>query len=276
MDDMSPIPWPENARCAVMLTFDFDAETLWLSRNPDNARRPGVLSQGQYGARTGVPKILELLKEEELKATFFVPGWTAEKYTDRMEAIVAGGHEIGHHGYLHEWIDPDYPDKEREALEKGLDALKRTVGVRPSGYRSPAGETSTNMISMLQEYDFRYDSSLMDQITPYRHVLEGGKRGPVELPWHWSTDDAPYALFAIASPRPIFTNEHILDIWKAEFREIYRWGGMFNLLMHPQIIGRPARVAMLREFIGWIRTFPGVWFATCDQVACAWEAREQE
>lgn len=276
MDDMSPIPWPENARCAVMLTFDFDAETLWLSRNPDNARRPGVLSQGQYGARTGVPKILELLKEEELKATFFVPGWTAEKYTDRMEAIVAGGHEIGHHGYLHEWIDPDYPDKEREALEKGLDALKRTVGVRPSGYRSPAGETSTNMISMLQEYDFRYDSSLMDQITPYRHVLEGGKPGPVELPWHWSTDDAPYALFAIASPRPIFTNEHILDIWKAEFREIYRWGGMFNLLMHPQIIGRPARVAMLREFIGWIRTFPGVWFATCDEVARAWEAREQE
>lgn len=276
MDDMNPIPWPENARCAVMLTFDFDAETLWLSRNADNARRPGVLSQGQYGARTGVPKILELLREEELRGTFFVPGWTAEKYTDRMEAIVAGGHEIGHHGYLHEWIDPDYPDKEREALEKGLDALKRTVGVRPSGYRSPAGETSVNMINMLQEYEFRYDSSLMDQITPYRHVLEGGKPGPVELPWHWSTDDAPYALFAISSPRPIFTNEHILSVWKAEFREIYRWGGMFNLLMHPQIIGRPARVAMLREFIGWIRTFPGVWFATCDEVARAWETREQD
>lgn len=276
MDDMNPIPWPENARCAVMLTFDFDAETLWLSRNPDNARRPGVLSQGQYGARTGVPKILELLKEEELKATFFVPGWTAEKYTDRMEAIVAGGHEIGHHGYLHEWIDPDFPEKEREALEKGLEALKKTVGVRPSGYRSPAGETSTNMINMLQEYEFRYDSSLMDQITPYRHVLEGGKPGPVELPWHWSTDDAPYALFAISSPRPIFTNEHILSIWKAEFREIYRWGGMFNLLMHPQIIGRPSRVAMLREFIGWMRTFPGVWFATGDEVARAWEAREQD
>ena len=275
MDDMSPIPWPDRARCAVMLTFDFDAETLWLSRNADNARRPGVLSQGQYGARTGVPKILELLREEELKATFFVPGWTAEKYTDRLEAILAGGHEIGHHGYLHEWIDPDYPDKEREALEKGLDALKRTVGVRPSGYRSPAGETSNNMIKLLQEYNFRYDSSLMDQVSPYRHILEGNKPGPVELPWHWSTDDAPYALFAIASPRPIFTNEHILSIWKAEFREIYRWGGMFNLLMHPQIIGRPGRVAMLREFIGWIRTFPGVWFATCDEVASAWEALDQ-
>jgi peptidoglycan/xylan/chitin deacetylase (PgdA/CDA1 family) len=90
-----------------MLTFDFDAETLWISRDPENARRPGVLSQGAYGGKVGIPKILELLREEELRGTFFVPGWTAEKYLDRMEAIVKGGHEVGHHGYLHEWIDPD-------------------------------------------------------------------------------------------------------------------------------------------------------------------------
>ncbi len=203
MDDMSPIEWPNGARCAVMLTFDFDAETLWLSRNPDNARRPGVLSQGIYGAKTGVPKILELMREESLKGTFFVPGWTAEKYRDRMDAIAAAGHEIGHHGYLHEWIDPDFPDKEREALEKGLEALRTTVGVKPKGYRSPAGETSQNMIGLLHEYGFEYDSSLMDQVSPYRHVLEDGTPGPVELPWHWSMDDAPFALFAIQSPRPI-------------------------------------------------------------------------
>jgi len=274
MDDMNPIPWPNGARCAVMLTFDFDAETLWLSRDPDNARRPGVLSQGIYGAKTGVPKILELLKEEELKGTFFVPGWTAEKYVDRVEAIVAGGHEVGHHGYLHEWIDPDYPDKEREALEKGLEALKKTVGIKPAGYRSPAGETSANMIGMLQEKGFLYDSSLMDQVSPYRHVLEGGKRGPIELPWHWSMDDAPYALFAIKSPRPIMPNYHILDIWKQEFTEIYRWGGLVNIVTHPQITGRPSRLAMLREFIAYVRRQPDVWFATGREVAEAWAAKE--
>jgi peptidoglycan/xylan/chitin deacetylase (PgdA/CDA1 family) len=274
MNDMTPFPWPNGARCAVMLTFDFDAETLWLSRDPDNARRPGVLSQGIYGGKTGVPKILELLREEQLKATFFVPGWTAEKYTDRMEAIVAGGHEVGHHGYLHEWIDPDFPEKEREALEKGLEALKKTVGVRPLGYRSPAGETSANMISMLQEYGFLYDSSLMDQVSPYRHVLEGGKRGPVELPWHWSLDDAPYTLFAIKTPRAIMTNEHILSIWKQEFTEIYRWGGLVNIVTHPQIIGRPSRLAMLREFIAFARRSPDVWFATGQEVAEAWAAKE--
>ncbi len=267
--------WPNGAHCAVMLTFDFDAETLWLSRDPGNARRPGVLSQGVYGGKVAVPKILELLAEEDLKGTFFVPGWTAEKYLDRMEAIVKGGHEIGHHGYLHEWIHPDYPDKEREALEKGLESLKKTVGVRPLGYRSPAGETSENMISMLQEYGFLYDSSLMDDVFPYRHVLPDGKTGPIELPWHWSVDDAPYALFSIANPRPMMTNEHILSIWKAEFREIYKWGGLMNVLTHPQIIGRPARLAMLREFIAFMRGFPGVWFATGEEVARAWAQSEK-
>lgn len=270
----NPPAWPNGAKCAVMLTFDFDAETLWISRDPVNVRRPGVLSQGAYGGKVGVPKILELLREEGLKGTFFVPGWTAEKYLDRMEAIVKDGHEVGHHGYLHEWIDPDYPDKEREALEKGLESLKTTVGIRPTGYRSPAGETSTNMIALLSEYGFLYDSSLMDDINPYRHVLEDGTRGPIELPWHWSIDDAPYALFSIKNPRPIMTNEHILSIWKQEFMEIYRWGGLVNVLTHPQIIGRPSRLAMLREFIAFMNRYPGVWFATGKEVAQAWAETE--
>lgn len=271
---MSPFPWPDGARCAVMLTFDFDAETLWLSRDPENARRPGVLSQGIYGAKTGVPKILELLREEDIKATFFTPGWTAEKYADRMEMIVAGGHEIGHHGYLHEWIDPDYPDKEFEALEKGLDALKRIVGVKPKGYRSPGGESSDNMIRLLQQHGFVYDSSLMDQIMPYRHELADGKPGPLELPWHWSLDDAPYALFSMKSPRAIMTNSHILEIWTEEFAEIYRWGGLVNIVMHPQVTGRPSRMAMLRAFIAHMRRSPDVWFATGSEVAEAWAAQE--
>jgi len=264
------VNWPNGARCAVMLTFDFDAETLWLSRDPANAKRPGTLSQGAYGGKVGVAKVVELLAEEGLKGTFFVPGWTAERYPHRMEEILGGGHEVGHHGYLHEWIDPDYPDKEREALEKGLEALQRIAGVKPAGYRSPAGETSENMISLLQEYGFLYDSSLMDGINPYRHRLADGRAGPIELPWHWSLDDAPYALFAIKSPRPIFTNEHILSVWTTEFEEIYRWGGLVNIVTHPQIIGRPSRLRLLRDFIAHCRRFPGVWFATGREVSEAW------
>jgi peptidoglycan/xylan/chitin deacetylase (PgdA/CDA1 family) len=250
-----------------MFTFDFDAETLWISRDPSNWKRPGTLSQGVYGGKVGVPKILDLLRDYGLKATFFVPGWTAEKYQDRVEAMLRDNHEIGHHGYLHEWIDPDFPEQEREALEKGLDALRRTVGVRPSGYRSPAGETSVNLYSLLSEYKFAYDSSLQDDIRPYRLQLAGGGRGPIELPWHWSLDDAPYMLFSIKNPRPIMTNSHVLEIWKTEFQEIYRDGGLFNLVCHPQVIGRPSRIALLREFIEFTMTFPKVWYATGSEVS---------
>ena len=136
------VNWPNGAKVAVMLTFDFDAETLWLSRDPENARRPGILSQGIYGAKVGVPMILQTLREAGVKATFFVVGWTAETHQDRAEMILREGHEIAHHSYSHSWIDPAYPDKEVEEMEKGLDALKRCLGVVPKGYRSPAGETS--------------------------------------------------------------------------------------------------------------------------------------
>ncbi|MDN2567759.1 polysaccharide deacetylase [Aquibium sp. A9E412] len=266
------VQWPDGARCAVTLTFDFDAETNWLARDPANARRPGTLSQGTYGARVGVPRILDLLRHEGLPATFFVPGWVAEERTERVEAILAAGHEIGHHGYLHRWVDPDRPDEEVEEMERGLAALKSRLGVKPSGYRSPAGEVSPNLIRLLVENGFLYDSSLMDSIEPYHHVMPDGAQGPVELPWHWSLDDAPYLFFSLKTPKPILTNEHILSIWQAEFRAIHEQGALFNLVMHPQGIGRPSRLAMLRDFIAFTRTFEGVWYASAQQVAAHWRA----
>ncbi|AKQ57704.1 polysaccharide deacetylase family protein [Bordetella hinzii] len=267
MHDMS-VKWPNGARCAVMLSFDFDAETLWTSRDPANASRPGILSQGKYGAKVGVPKILDTLEDAGVKGTFFVPGWTADNHTQRVEMILKAGHEVGHHSYSHRWTSDD-PAADVEEMEKGLEALKR-LGVVPKGYRSPAGEVSPGLFRLLQKHGFLYNSSLMDDINPYRHTLEDGSKGPIELPWHWSLDDAPYALFSVKNPRPIFTNEHILSVFKEEFREIYRWGGLYDAVFHPQVIGRPSRIALLRELIAFIKTFPGVWFATGAEIAQAW------
>jgi peptidoglycan-N-acetylglucosamine deacetylase len=267
------IAWPGGAKCAVMITFDFDAETLWTGRDARNANRPGVLSQGRYGATVGVPKILEMLSETETPATFFVPGWTVENHTDKVDMILKGGHEVGHHSYSHKWVSDD-PAAEAEEFERGMDSLKRVVGVTPKGFRSPAGEVSSGLLATLSRHGLLYDTSLMDDINPYRHVLEDGSPGPIELPWHWSLDDAPFALFSIASPRPIFTNSHITEIWKAEFQEIYRWGGLYDLVLHPQVSGRPSRIALLRELIAWIRTFPNVWFATGAEIAEAWARTE--
>ena len=264
--------WPEGKTCAVMLTFDFDAETLWLSRDPANARKPGVLSKGIYGAQRGVPEILKILKEYDLPATFFTPGWTAEKYPDRVRMILDHGHEIGHHGYLHEWIDPDKPEVERETFIRALDALDKVAGIRPTGYRSPAGETTPTLMGLLHEHGILYDSSLMQDVVPYRHVLPDGTPGPVELPWHWGADDAPYMMNAIQAWRPQFPNSAIFENWRDEFDTIYQWGGLFNLVMHPQFTGRPMRIPLLRRMIEHIRQKPGVWFATGHQVATHWAA----
>ena len=274
---MNTVKWPNGAKCAVSLSFDFDSETNWISRDPANINRPGTLSYGTYGAKVGVPKILELLREEELPATFFVPGWVAENRTQRVEMILKDGHEIAHHGYLHKWPNPDKPDEVLEEMDRGLEALEKCVGVRPVGYRSPAGETTMDLLRLLTDRGFLYDSSLLDDVVPYQHVLDDGRPGPVELPWHWSTDDAPYLFFTISVPRPMATNEHILSIWKKEFEALHSWGAYLDLVMHPQGIGRPSRLTLLREFIAYMREFDGVWFASCEEIAQAYlDQREGE
>ncbi|UCI31970.1 polysaccharide deacetylase family protein [Mesorhizobium sp. B4-1-4] len=262
--------WPNGAKVAVTLTFDFDAETLWLARDPANVDRPGTLSQGTYGAKVGVPKVLEVLADEGLPATFFVPGWVVDNRTRVVETIVKAGHEIANHGYLHKAVDPKDPEMELEELQKGIDAIKRVTGVSPVGYRAPSGETSPNMIRLLTERGFIYDSSMLDDIEPYRHFLEDGSPAIVELPWHWSMDDAQYLLTSGKAHRPILTNDHILSIWKAEFDEAYLSGGYFDLVMHPQVIGRPSRIRMLRDFISYIRRHNSIWFAQSRDVATTW------
>jgi peptidoglycan/xylan/chitin deacetylase (PgdA/CDA1 family) len=271
----TPVIWPNDAQCTVLLTFDFDAETLWIGRDPSNASRPGTLSQGLYGAKVGVPSVLQVLRDEgNLPATFFVPGWTAERHAGRAEAILKDGHEIGHHSYSHRWVDPTDPAGELEEMEKGLEALQRVLGIRPKGYRSPAGETSPNLFHLLVERGFTYDSSLLDAINPYFHEVNGNARALIELPWAWSLDDAPYALFSVKSPRAIMTNDHIFSIWSDEFRAIHRAGGLFNLVMHPQVIGRPSRLDLLQRMIRFIQGFPGVWFCTCADAAAAFAAQQ--
>jgi peptidoglycan/xylan/chitin deacetylase (PgdA/CDA1 family) len=270
------VRWPGGARIAVMWTFDFDAESIWLARDATNAGRLGVLSQGLYAVKRGVPQILELLREERMPATFFIPGWVVEHHTDRVKEVIDGGYEIGHHGYSHGWADPDDPEAECKDFDRAGEVLDRLVGVRPVGYRPPAAEITENTIRMLAERGYLYNSNMQDDVFPYRHLLPDGSPGPIELPTHWSLGDANYALTSIRHPRSIMTPEHMFAIWKAEFDELYRWGGLFNLVMHPQVIGRPSRVALLRQFMAYTRKFPDVWYATGAEVARAWAEQEKD
>lgn len=259
--------WPNGARCACIVSFDFDAESGSLGRDPGNARRLVTLSYGRYGAKVGVPKVLELLDQVGLKSTFFVPGWTAENHRGPSEAILKAGHEIAHHGYLHKKPDPDKIPEVVEEFEKGLESLKRTLGVRPLGYRAPSGEIVPELMELIQKNGLLYVSSFKDDIVPYRHVLEGGRPGPIELPTNYSLDDWHYGRTDLTSPRPLFTREHVLSIWQDEFEMTYEWGGIFILILHPQVSGRPVRLKTLREFIAFTRRFPRVWYPTCADAA---------
>ncbi|WP_408010189.1 polysaccharide deacetylase family protein [Pseudalkalibacillus sp. A8] len=260
--------WKNDVKTTVMLTFDFDAETLWISRNKDNYKKPGTLSQGVFGAKVGIPSILELLRKHDIKSTFFIPGLVAEKYPDRVEQILADGHEIGHHGYLHEWVDPDDPEKEREIFIKGLASLENITGQKPVGFRSPAWETSDHMFDLLIEHDFLYSSNMMDSIDPYRVVKNNKETDLIEIPVQWMLDDAPFFLFNVTGPsRPIFPAQHVMNVWKEEFHAIYNRGCLFNLVCHPQIIGRPSRIDMLDNFIRYMKSYPNVEFATGSKVA---------
>ncbi|UXT85296.1 polysaccharide deacetylase (plasmid) [Agrobacterium tumefaciens] len=259
-----------------MLTFDFDAESVWLARDPENEGRLGVLSQGLYDVKRAVPKILELLQAEDLPSTFFIPGWVAENHTDRCREVRDAGHEIGHHGFSHAWADPRHPEAECEDFDRGSEVLDRLLGCRPRGYRPPAGEITANTIKMLADRGYLYNSNMLDDVYPYRHRLEDGRAGPIELPTHWSLGDANYGLTSLRHPRTIQTSDHIFTVWKDEFEEMYEWGGLFNLVLHPQVIGRPSRIALLRRFIQFARGFEGVWFATGTQVAEAFERQESD
>ena len=256
------ITWTHNAQCAVALTFDFDAESLWLANGERHHELPAVLSQGKYGARVGVPKILELLRQEKLPATFFVPGWTAEQYPDLIHQILADGHEIGHHGYTHDAPDPIDPQKVEYELMRGLEALHKIAGIRPVGYRAPDGVCSEFNMRLLQREGFLYQSNFKDHYLPYRHVWADGNAGIIELPEQPTLDDWIYG-----AARPLATKADVLAIWQDEFRELYDWGGLVMLVMHPQITGRPMRLATLREFIAFTRNFENVWYGKCRQIA---------
>ena len=149
-------------------------------------RRLGVLSQGLYGAKRAVPKLMELLAETKMPATFYIPGWVVDHHTDRCKEIRDAGFEIGHHGYSHEWADPKQPERECADFDRASEVLDRLLGVTPRGYRPPAAEITANTIKMLADRGYLYNTNMLDDVYPYRHELPDGRPGPVELPTHWS------------------------------------------------------------------------------------------
>ena len=264
----NPIPWPNGAQCACAITFDMDADSLiHISRPKDSHRRLYPISMGQYGPHCGVPRILDTYKRLGLKQSFFIPGWCIERYPDTVEMIVQGGHEIGHHGYLHE--DPtSHSDEEQiEWFERAMHAHQKIVGRLPVGYRAPVYNITQGVIDQLIRSNFSYDSSLMGDDIPY--LLNTTEGSLVEVPVHWGTDDwPPFAHYAeIDYLMPVKSPSEGLNAFFEEFEAQYEAGGLWHAIWHPFLTGRLARWRKVEQWLEDVLTNRNVWFASLGEIA---------
>ena len=264
--DLTPKRWPSGARVAVGLSFDFDNETPSLR---DGLTSPALMAQGEYGARAGLPRILGLLDEYNIPATFFIPAISAKLHPQSVKAIVEKKrHEIGIHGWIHERNSLLAEADERDLMRRSIEALTAMIGRKPVGLRTPSWDLSPWTMKLVREFGLLYDSSLMADDRPYELMIEGAATGVVELPVEWIADDFPYfGMDRLTTLRPYTTPEQVLTIWRAEFDKAYEEGTVFILTMHPHVIGHRSRVAMLEKLIQHMRARAGVWVATHGEIA---------
>lgn len=276
---------PRGKKCAVCLTFDFDAISVWPGALKVSS--PTYISRGEFGA-IGAQRILDLLDQYKIKATWAIPGHTIDTYPEICKKIHQKGHEICHHGYLHETPVTLSRDQEEKILKKGIGIIKRLTGSIPKGYRSPAWDLSPNSIELLLEYGFRYDSSLMgSDYIPYRCRL-GDKFVPdgpykfgkeidmVEIPVSWSLDDFPAFEFVANTPwNGLRSSSDVYENWRLDFDYMYDRvpNGVYTLTMHPQVIGRGHRMITLERLIQHMTSRPGVWFTRMVEIANAFKPK---
>jgi len=262
---LKPRSWPGGARCAVALSFDSDHETNELR---DGGKSIGRMQWGQYGARVGVPSILDVLKRHDVKASFYVPAVAAMLHPHEQRRVVAAGHEIGIHGWIHELNSVLPAAVERDLMLRAADTLETITGTRPVGIRTPSWDFSPNTLRIIKDMGLLYDSSLMADLDCYELVLEGEPTGVVEVPVEWIRDDAAYLLMQrFGSLRPYTPPEGVFDIFRREFDAAWEQGGLFQLTMHPHVIGYRSRLWILDDLISHARNKGSVWFGTHAEVA---------
>jgi len=259
---LTPKSWPNGARVAVCLSFDVDNESYLLAAGQTS---PTTLSAADFGAQSGLPRILKVLDKYQVPASFFVPAVSALLHPEMIPAILKSGrNEIGVHGWIHE-SPPAINDsaEEERLLNQAIDYLTKATGKRPVGYRAPGWAFSQYTLGLIRKAGFLYDSSLQAMDEPYEIVSNGQPTGMVELAIDWTLTETPYLGRGGTMPSP----ELLYGLYKDEFDGAYEEDTMFVLTLHPHVTGHRAPIRHLDQFIAYMKSKPGVWFATCEQVA---------
>ena len=265
--------WPNGARCAASLTIHVDAQTVWAALGHETVH---TLTLGEYGPRVGIWRMLDVLDKYNLKASFFIPGWTAEAYPDVARACAERGHEIGYHSYDHTRADAGWNGstwvqrQEADTIDRTLDVLERITGQRPRGH---CFEHTPHTLDLLLERGFLYSNTNQADDIPYWWYRDGRPTRLLELPFDFILSDSTHYLHLlrpwVGQPR---SPAETYEIWKAEFDGIYKYGRYFLLTNHCQWSGRASRVIGLEQLLEYILSFDDVWWATTLEVAQYWHA----
>jgi peptidoglycan/xylan/chitin deacetylase (PgdA/CDA1 family) len=262
---LRPTTWPGNAKCAVALSFDCDHETYELG---SGGNAIGRLAWGEFGRRVGVPRICGVLDRQEVSASFFMPAVCSLIDPQETRQIVDAGHEIALHGWIHENNSQLDAATERELMLRARDVLEQHSGKTPVGFRSANWDLSPHTIAIVAELGLEYDSSLMADEDCYDLLLDGESCGVTEVPVEWLRDDAVYLMFnRRPATRPWMPPDDVFGIFRREFDAAWEDGGLFQLVMHPFIIGYRSRIWILEQLIEHAKAKGAVWFATHAEVA---------
>ena len=254
------IVWPEGCRIAVALTFDFQGgEDVkpFTDGKIDNEK----FTQAEYGPKTGIWRILRILEEYGIRATFLTCGGIAERYPEAVKAIAAKGHEIAGHGYHHEVARNLSREEEKEVIRQTTEIIRSTSGNRPVGWRSCT--QSPNSLELLMEQGYLWNSNSFSYDLPF--IWESGARILVELPRQPFGDGRTYGSRDSGNPNDT------LVVWKGLFDELYEEAKSAPTFcpfqIHPYISSRPGRAKTLAGLIQHMRKHEGVWFATGSEIA---------
>jgi peptidoglycan/xylan/chitin deacetylase (PgdA/CDA1 family) len=264
----NPVPWPNGARCAAAITFDMDADSLVHLAYPQTSiSKVSTISMLRYGPQVAMPRILETYRRLGLRQTFFVPAWCIEQYPAAVEAMVAGGHEVGFHGYIHEAPNSLSREDEQYWLQRSIAVIEQHTGQRPRGNRSPMYNFSQHTADLLIAEGFLYDSSLMGDDIPYLLQTDAGEL--VELPSHWGLDDWPPFVHSVdlAYVMQVMAPSRGLLAFREELEAARHCGGLWVAVWHPFATGRLARWLAVEAMLEELLAAGDVWFAPLEEIA---------
>ena len=264
----NPVPWPNGAKCAASFTFDIDTDSfLHVMFGDSMPDKVATTSWTRYD-EIAVPRLLKIFREYDLKQTFFYPAWCMQRYPHLVDAILKEGHEIAHHGYIHEHPN-ELPgrDAEMEWIGRGVETIERMTGNRPRGFRAPTYQFSRHTGSVLAELGFEYDASLMDDDVPSIYQTDKGEL--IGLSSHWGMDDWPQYVSNsdVGYTLNITSPEEATRVFMAEFEEVYEYGGMWIPVWHPWVSGRLGRARAMRNMIETMQSRGDVWITTMENMA---------